>query len=172
MPFYDVKLEKNPSGGCSDVTLHNFEPQLAHNLPFCSEEGFFGKFYSSAFNLLIVPYHAEEFFSKKLVWAFAILGHAWTKTAHLPKKIHLHEKIHRFLLTYFFLWCLKKKSLEQILRSKQVYLVLGANQTETAHLTQRRPLEKFLSSDIYLPYPIILEFENNLWNGLWDIYVL
>ena len=167
MPFYDAKLEKNPSSGCSDVTLHNFEPQLARNLPFCPKEEFFGKFYSSAFNLLIVPFHAKEFFSKKLVLAFAILGHVWTKTAHLPKKIHLYEKIHRFLLTYFFLSCLKKKnSLGQILRSKQVYLVLGANQTETANLTQRRPLEKFLSSDIYLPCPIILEFENNLWNGL------
>ena len=140
MPFYDVKLEKNPSGGCSDVTLHNFEPQLAHNLPFCSEEGFFGKFYSSAFNLLIVPYHAEEFFSKKLVWAFAILGHAWTKTAHLPKKIHLYEEIHLYDFYQLIISChvWKKKSLEQILRSKHVYLVLGPNQTETSHLTQRR----------------------------------
>ena len=62
VPFYDAKLEKNPSGGSSDITLHNFEPQLAHNLSFCPEEGFFGKFYSSVVNFLIVPYHAEEFF--------------------------------------------------------------------------------------------------------------
>ena len=56
VPFYDAKLEKNPSGGSSNITLHNFESQLAHNLPFCQEEGFFGRFYSSAFNLLIVPF--------------------------------------------------------------------------------------------------------------------
>ena len=63
-----------------------------------------------------------------------------------------------FLSTYYFLSCLKKKSLEQILRSKHVCLALGPNQTETSHLTQRRPFR-----EVSLQWYLSISYHTGVW---------
>ena len=53
--------KKNPSSRSGDISIHEVWPQSDQNCLFGPKDDFLGKFYSSDFSLLNVPYHVAKF---------------------------------------------------------------------------------------------------------------
>ena len=61
VPYDAANFEKNSQHRSLGRSFYNFGPQVDQNCPFSSKENFFGKFQSTEFHLLIVPYHTATY---------------------------------------------------------------------------------------------------------------